>query len=458
MKLRNGLLQFTPLLHSQQAKHLLLGSLDGGLGDLSGLVNLGNGLDDTDSNGLSHVTDGETTEWWVFREGFDAHWLRWNHLDDGSITRLDELGAVFNRLASTTIDLLEKLGELASNVGSVAIKNWSITSTNLTWMVEDDDLSVEGFSTLWWIVLGVTSDVSTTNFLDGDVLDVEADVVSWNTLDELFVVHFNGLDFSGDTSWGEGDDHTGLDDTGFNTTDWHRADTSDLVDILEWETEWLVSWAGRWVNGINGLEKSLASNLGLGLLLPTLVPWAVVGWGDHVVTIETRDWNEWDVLWVVSNLLDKVGGFLDDFVKTILGPLGGVHLVDGNDELTDTQGEGKESVFTGLTILGDTGFEFTSTGGDDENGTISLGGSSDHVLDEVTMTRGINDGEIVPRSFKLPESNIDSDTTFTFSLEFVENPGILEGTLAKFGGFLLELLNGTLVDTSALVDQVSSCG
>ena len=35
---------------------------------------------------------------------------------------------------------------------------------------------------------------------------------------------------------------------------------------------------------------------------------------------------------------------------------------------------------------------------------------------------------------------------------------ILEGTLAQLGGLLLELLNGTLVDTTALVDQVASGG
>lgn len=42
---------------------LLLLSLLSGLGDLSSLsVGLLNGLDDTDSDGLPHVTDGESTE------------------------------------------------------------------------------------------------------------------------------------------------------------------------------------------------------------------------------------------------------------------------------------------------------------------------------------------------------------------------------------------------------------
>ena len=82
-------------------------------------------------------------------------------------------------------------------------------------------------------------------------------------------------------------------------------------------------------------------------------------------------------------------------------------------------------MLTGLSILGDTGFEFTDTSGDDDyllewmirwkhtNGTISLRRSSDHVLDEITMSRGINDGDIVFGCLKLPKSNVNGDTTFT---------------------------------------------
>ena len=59
--------------------------------------------------------------------------------------------------------------------------------------------------------------------------------------------------------------------------------------------------------------------------------------------------------------------------------LGGVHLVDGDDELADTEGEREQSVLTSLAILGDTSLELSGTGGDDENGTVGLRGTSDHV-------------------------------------------------------------------------------
>ena len=42
-----------------------------------------------------------------------------------------------------------------------------------------------------------------------------------------------------------------------------------------------------------------------------------------------------------------------------------------------------------LAILGDTSFELTGTGGDDEDSAVGLRGASDHVLDEVTVTRSV---------------------------------------------------------------------
>ena len=124
-------------------------------------------------------------------------------------------GRSFDGFTSTTINLLQDLRELASNVGGVAIQDWGVTSTDLTRVVKDDDLGVEGVGTLGGVVLGVTSYVTTTDFLDGNVLDVEADVVTGDTLGELLVVHLNGLDFGGDTSRGEGNDHTSLDARGY---------------------------------------------------------------------------------------------------------------------------------------------------------------------------------------------------------------------------------------------------
>ena len=69
-------------------------------------------------------------------------------------------------------------------------------------------LSSEVLGSLSGVVLRVRGDVSTTDILDGDVLDVESDVVSGESFRERLVVHLDGLNFSGDLGWGKGDDHT----------------------------------------------------------------------------------------------------------------------------------------------------------------------------------------------------------------------------------------------------------
>lgn len=91
--------------------------------------------------------------------------------------------------------------------------------------VDQTHLSVEALSSLWWVVLAVTSDVSTTDFLDGDVLDVEANVVPGHGFGQRLVVHFHGLHLSGQVGGSEGDDHAGLQDTGLNTADGDSSDT-----------------------------------------------------------------------------------------------------------------------------------------------------------------------------------------------------------------------------------------
>jgi len=87
--------------------------------------------------------------------------------------------------------------KLDSNVAGVAIKDGGISVGYLTGVVHDDDLSFEEGATLGWVVLGVGSYISTLELFDGNVLHVEADVVTGASLGKSFVVHFYGLDFSG---------------------------------------------------------------------------------------------------------------------------------------------------------------------------------------------------------------------------------------------------------------------
>ena len=63
-------------------------------------------------------------------------------------------------------------------MGGVAIQHGGVTVADLAGVVQNDDLSVEVSGALWWVILRVTSHITTTQLLDGDVLDVETDVVT----------------------------------------------------------------------------------------------------------------------------------------------------------------------------------------------------------------------------------------------------------------------------------------
>ena len=87
-------------------------------------------------------------------------------------------------------------------------------------------------------------------------------------------------------------------------------------------------------------------------------------------------------------------------IESIDTHLSCVHFIHCNNQLADTKSKGQESVLAGLTILGNASLKFTSTTSDDKDGAVRLRGTSNHVLDEVTVTRGINDLRIADQRSK----------------------------------------------------------
>ena len=408
-------------------------------------------VDDTDSDSLSHITDGETAERRILREGLDAQRLGGDQLSHHGLSVLDEIGVLAEDLSSTLIDLSHDLLELAGNMGSVAIEHRAVTRADTRGVVHDDDLGLEGLGLSGRIVLGVSAHVTTVDILDGNVLDVETDVISGHGLGHRLVVHLHGLDFGGHTHGGEHHGHTGLEHTSLHTTDGDSTDTANLVDVLQGQTQRLVHRSLGGLDGIEGLNQS-------GSLVPGHVGRAL----QHVISVESRDGDEGNTLLdlLVTDLSEESGHLGLDLVVTSLVVVDGlvIHLVDADDHLLHSQSVGQKGVLTGLTVLGVSSLELSGTGGNDEDGNISLRGSGNHVLDEITVTGGINDGEEVLLSLELPQGNIDGDTTLTLGLHLIQDPGVLEGTLTNIVGLLLKTLDGTLIDTSARVDQMSGGG
>lgn len=260
------------------------------------------------------------------------------------------------------------------------------------------------------------------------------------------MVHFNRLDVSLNITGSKGDTHTGFKDTGFDSADGDSSNTSDLVDVLKGKSEGLFSRSFGGLDLVEGFQK-----------VGTLVPGSVGRSLHHVVSNPSGNGDEGNGFGLVADFLQEIGDFLLDFVVSVLRVVDGllVHLVQADDHLLDTKSEGKESVLSGLSFLGDTSLELTLRGGDHEEGAVSLGGTGDHVLDEISVAGGIDDGEVVFSGFELPKGDIDGDTSFPLTLELVHDPSVLEGGLASFGSFLLILFDGSLVDTTAFVDEVT---
>jgi hypothetical protein len=252
--------------------------------NLASLLSFLNALDDTNGNSLSHIPNSESSKGRIIGKGLNAHGFRRNHLDNSGITRLDEFRRIFDFLARSSIDLLEELSEFASNVSSMTIEDRGISSTNLTRVIQNNDLSIERVTSFRRIVLGISANVPSTNFLDRNVLDVESNVISRETFDESFVVHFDGFDFSSHVRRGKSNDHTSLDDTGFDSTDRYCSDTADLVNVLKGKTERLIGRTYRGLNTVDGFkEGETLGGTGLAFLLPTFEPRHVDGLLNHVL-------------------------------------------------------------------------------------------------------------------------------------------------------------------------------
>ena len=143
---------------------------------------------------MAHITDGEAAEGRVLGEGFDAEGLGGDKADHGGVAHLDGLGFLLDFLTGTAVDLGFDLGELAGDVGGVAVEDGRVAVADLTGVVEDDDLGEEVLGLLGGVVLGVGADVATADVLDGQVLDVEADVVAGDGLGDALVMHLKNKD------------------------------------------------------------------------------------------------------------------------------------------------------------------------------------------------------------------------------------------------------------------------
>ncbi|OSS23711.1 hypothetical protein BV338_05718 [Pseudomonas syringae pv. actinidiae] len=113
-------------------------------------------------------------------------------------------------------------------------------------MVQDNHLSSEASCFHWWVVFAVTSNIASSNIFDRHVLYIEAHIVPRKSFTQSFMVHFNRLDFSCYIDWSKGNHHARLENTSLHSAHRDSANASNFIDILEGQSQGLVSWTSWW--------------------------------------------------------------------------------------------------------------------------------------------------------------------------------------------------------------------
>mmetsp|Transcript_14645 Transcript_14645/g.39179 ORF Transcript_14645/g.39179 Transcript_14645/m.39179 type:complete len:521 (+) Transcript_14645:50-1612(+) len=311
-----------------------------------------------------------------------------------------------------------------------------------------------------------------------EALDVEANVVPRVGKVDALVVHLHGehLASARVRSGVRGQEHdllARLHHALLHAPSEHIADTLDLVDARDRHAHWRAGgplWhAAHHVKHI--VDGVHVDGLLAVLDIAALPPAHVVRLFQKVVAHPARDGHHrrplLDEVLLPSNLDQHALHLVGDLVVAGLLVPGGVavHLVDANADLLHAQQVDQAGVLASLPLdlaslvvaLGDGGREIT-VGRDHDKRNVRLGSAGDHVLDEIAMAWGIDDGVVPLLGVELLGGASDGHAALALLLLAVHVEREGEGALAQALGLRLQLLELTLGQSAQLEDQAASGG
>ena len=393
---------------------------------------------------------------------------------------LEGVGVLHLLATSLLTDLPVDLGDTASRATATDETDGRVSSLDLTWDVEGLNLGSEVLDGLEGGIRLEDHDITGTGqVVLVKTLDIHADVVTRTSLVDTLVMHLDSEHLTSarvGKSVGRHEDDflTGLDNTLLNTSSEHITNTLNLVGTGDRETHGGISLTlGHFDEVVEGIEEGV-DVASLTLLVDdvnTGPPGHVGRLGDQVITHPSGDGEDRDGLGdkvgLPANTGKHVPHLIADLSVTLLlvSSYIRVHLVDTDNELLNTEQVNETSVLTGLSLnlsslvvtLLDGGGKVTVSGHHEE-AHISLGGTGNHVLNEISVTGGINDGIVPVVCEELLGGARDGDTTLTLLLLAIHVESEGERLLAEGSGLFLQLLNLTLGDATKLENETTGGG
>lgn len=419
------------------------------------------------------VHDSESAKSGTLLEGLDEQRSSRFEFDFGTL-ELRKFRRVVDLGSSSLLGLLpQDLGHLAGNLGGTREDNRTVSGLEDTRVLLNSDQGSEALDRLKFSFLFKVDDVTRVDLLIlGDTLDGKTNRVSRSGRVKNLLVLFDGenllsLEVGGD----ESDNISRSEGSLFDGSTDDLTNTLDVVDVGDRQTKRGIRFTLRRLDEVvEGINNGVSCDQSLGVEVgrPSLVPRAL-GWVnrlDQVVSVESRVRDERNFLGLESNQLDHLDELILDFVVSVFGPSAGVHLVDSDKNLFDTKEVQETGMLTSLSFfhsklgvgLGNSGFETTLLGRHQQHAYISGGGTGDHVLDVILVTRGIDDSVMVLLGEELLGVTLDGNTTLAFFLASIKVVSETERTLTLFFGKGLQLGHLTLGDSTHLENQMTASG
>ena len=295
-------------------------------------VLVGHGRDFSKHLQTVRIHDSNAAKGGALFKGFHKEGLAWFEFDLG-ILKLREFRGVFDLLSTRLLGLLpQDLGHLARHLGGTAKDHRAVAWFEDTGVLLHRHHGSERFGGLEFTLLHHVDDVTGLDlFILGNTLDGKTDRVTGSGEWKLLLVLFNGEDFlSLEAGWDDTDFITRLERTLFDSSADDLTYTLDIVNVGNGQTDRESGVSFRRLNEVvEALDEgeSRGGDLRSDVGRPSLVPGALVGLFDKIVSVESRVGDEGHFLGLEANELKHLNEFLLDFVEAIFGPTAGVHLV-----------------------------------------------------------------------------------------------------------------------------------